>query len=125
MASMTTNKPSTSPGAGLDRTLLASFLIFVGGLLLAGEFNLLPAKPAVDFWHWVMLGGGSMLLLSELVRALAVPYSQPSGARLIGGALLLGFALSSIFGLSAGVLWPAALLILGSILLARGIASRF
>ena len=122
---MSANKPSTTPAAGLDRALFAGALIFLGGLLFANQFKLLPTTPAITFWQWAMLGGGSLLLLSELVRALAVPYSQPSGFRLIAGSVLLGFAMSGIFGIDPGVLWPAALVILGGILLARGISSRF
>ena len=122
---MTANKPSNTPAAGLDRALFAGALIFLGGLLFADQFNLLPTTPAVTFLQWVMLGGGSLLLLSELVRALAVPYSQPSGLRLIAGSVLLGLAFSGIFGIEPTVLWPAALIIVGGILLARGISSRF
>jgi len=68
-----------------------------------------------------MLGAGSLLIISEAVRAIAVKHSQPSTVRLILGAAFLGLGLTAIFAINAAILWPAALLLIGLILLLRNI----
>ncbi len=112
---------SSASGADVDRVLLAGVFIVVGGVLLASVLNLLPAIGSASLWDWLMLGAGSLLLLSELVRAVTVQYSQPSMGRLIVGGVLLALALSAIFGVNVALLWPAALVVAGIILLARSI----
>ncbi len=123
-SSPTSRRRRSTRGAGLDRALLAGLLILVGLVLLAGQFNLLPAVRGVTVWDWLMLGAGSLLLLSELVRALTVEYSSPSVLRLGLGALLVGLGLSAIFGVSSALLWPAALVVIGVIFLLRSLAWR-
>lgn len=131
MTAMASHTPSSSPSprrsAPRDRTdsfLLAGLLLLIGGVLLANQLNWLPVARNAQVWDWLMFGAGALLLVSELVRSVAVEYSRPSTGRLILGAGLLALGLSAIFSIRSELLWPGALLLIGFILLVRNIAGN-
>jgi hypothetical protein len=95
-----------------------------GVVLLADQLGKLPSYHNAGAWDWIMLGAGAVLLLAELVRAVSGDYGRPSGWMLIAGVVLMGLGASAVFGLSEALLWPAALIAVGIVLLVRNIAGR-
>jgi hypothetical protein len=124
---------SSTPAEGLEWSIRrdpfgaifwASALVLAGLVLLADNLGMLPRINDADAWDWIVLGGGGLLLLSELVRAVSGDYGRPSTGRIILGLALAAWGAVSIFGVASDILWPAALIILGAILLVRNIAGR-
>jgi hypothetical protein len=95
-----------------------------GVVLLADQLGVLPSYHHAGAWDWIMLGAGGVLLLAEPVRAISGDHSRPSGWMPIAGVVLLGIGMSQIFGVSSSVLWPAALILVGVVLLVRNVMSR-
>jgi hypothetical protein len=108
----------------INRVVWAALLMMAGVVLLADQLGKLPSYPNAGAWDWIMLGAGAVLLLAELVRAVSGDYGRPSGWILIAGVALIGVGASAVFGVSMALLWPAALIAVGIVLLARNIAGR-
>lgn len=127
MSSTQSQPPAPSPpaasSAALDRLLLPGLLLVVGTVLLASSLKLLPVGHA-NVLDWMMLGAGGLLLTSEVMRALLIRSSRISMARIVLGMAFTGLSLTTIFALSATILWPAALVVFGLIILIRSVASN-
>lgn len=106
----------------VNRVVWAGMLVMAGAILLADQLHLLPAYREAGPWSWIMLGAGGILLLAELTRAVSGDYGRPTGWQLIAGIVLVGIGASEVFGVRTELLWPAALIVVGLVLLVRNLA---
>lgn len=106
------------------RIFWAGALILAGVILLAGQFNLLPTYGDVTAWDWVLLGGGGLLIVTEIVRSVAPDLGCPSGGRMILGLILAGLGAQAVFDLSFSLLWPVILIAIGLAVLWRNLITR-
>ena len=108
----------------INRVMLAGLLLVAGVVLLADQLNLLPVYHGAGPWAWIVLGAGVVFVLSELVRGLSGEFGGPHGWTLLVGIACLGFGMSAIFGVTWQVIWPAALILFGVVLLVRNMTGR-
>jgi len=108
----------------INRVMFAGLLVMAGVILLADQAGLLPAYRGAGAWAWIVLGAGVVFVLAELVRGLSGEFGEPHGWTLLAGVACLGFGASAIFGVQWQVIWPAALILLGLVLLIRNVSGR-
>lgn len=108
----------------INRVMVAGLLVMAGVILLANQLGLLPAYRSASPWAWIVLGAGVVFVLSELVRGLSGEFGGPHFWTLFTGVACLGFGASAIFGVEWQVIWPAALILMGIVLLVRNVTSR-
>lgn len=108
----------------INRVVWAGLLVMAGLVLFANQLHMLPSYHNAGPWDWIMLGAGGVLLLGELVRGVSGEYGRPVGWALIAGVALMGFGASRVFGVSSSLLWPAALIAFGVVLLVRNLGRR-
>ncbi len=119
----TSHHPQQRSADSLWRFTFAGILIMAGLIWLADGMSLLPRLGSSQSKDWIFLGAGGLLILESLLRIFSADAHGPSFFRLIVGVVLLGFGLSSIFGvtLSSAAWWPVILIILGLSALGRGL----
>jgi hypothetical protein len=108
----------------INRVMFAGLLVMAGVVLLAAQLGLLPSYRSASPWAWIALGAGVVFLLTELVRGLSHDFGTPNGWTLFAGVACLGFGASAIFGVMWQLMWPAALILIGVVLLVRNIGGR-
>lgn|SRR5574341_33026 len=111
-------------GDTLRRLMWASFLVMVGLILLANSAGILPTFRGAEPIHWIMVGGGALLLLDAFIRAISPDFANPDTGHWFLGTILLVVGASAVFGVSGALIWPAALILLGVGMLARSIRGR-
>src|SRR5574341_617118 len=87
------------------RIFWAGALILAGVILLTEQFGLLPTYRNATAWDWVMLGGGGLLIITQIVRAISPNMGRPSGGAMILGLVLASVGAAAVFNLSFNLLW--------------------
>lgn len=99
-------------------------LIFIwGGLVLFAETSGFARN--IRWWEgWAVFftGMGTIIVVLALIRLLLPEYHQPILGSLILGIIFLGIGLGGLIGWV--FIWPIALIIIGLIILLRGVFSR-
>ncbi|MGA2111719.1 MAG: hypothetical protein ABSG98_06160 [Anaerolineales bacterium] len=104
----------------LSGIIWAAIFIWAGLALLAGNLGLLPANLLITGWGLVFTGAGVILLLEVFIR-LAIPvYRRPVVGTALVGIIFLGIGLQEMVRWE--LLWPLALILLGSVILLRNAA---
>ncbi len=103
----------------LNAAAWAAILIWAGLVLLADNMRLFTRIERLDAWAVILIGAGLIVLAEVVVRLLVPAYRRPVAGSIIFGVILLGLGLGNVIGW--GVIWPAVLIGLGIIILARGI----
>lgn len=102
----------------LGTTVWALILVWAGIALLLGNTGVL-GDIALDGWDLVFAGAGAILLLEVAVRLIIPAYRRPIFGALILGVVFLSIGLGD--ALRWDLLWPVAIILLGVVLLLRGI----
>jgi len=97
--------------------------IFFGLLILVvGLFLLLAAMNVIawgEWWAFLLLGIGAVLIIEALVRYAMPAYRRPIFARMFIGLILLCIGAANIANLETW--WPVAVIVVGLAILAYGI----
>lgn len=108
----------------INRVMTAGLLVMAGVILLANQLGILPSYHQATPWAWIALGAGVVFLLTELVRALSGENASANSWTLLLGLACLGIGASVIFGVTWQLIWPAALILVGVVLLLRNFGGR-
>jgi hypothetical protein len=109
----------------LSRVTWASIFVLAGLVLFADTLGYLPAIEGVDFWKWVMLGAGALLLLENVIRVFSVDHRGPHLWGMGLGIFFLGSGAGAIFGVDLFKnWWPVALIVAGLFAIARGLRGK-
>lgn len=116
-----------SPEYGLMRSVFAGlFVILLGGLLLACAWEATPLVTWSNFWAYLMIGAGCLVLLEYLLGFLAPGRAHRGYGAAIAGILLvaLGAAgLSALYLNWTKPLWPLIIVAGGVLIIAVAIAA--
>ncbi|MBN1955905.1 MAG: hypothetical protein JW900_12770 [Anaerolineae bacterium] len=100
----------------------AVILIWAGIVLLLNNLDVLPYPERMDPWDFIFLGAGVVVLFQAIVRLLFPSYRRPVLGTLILAAVFLAIGLDGL--IASGVIWAAALIVAGALLLLRGLVRR-
>jgi len=108
----------------LGSAVWALVLIWVGVVLLATNMNVFTELDWFDAWGAILAGAGVLLLLEVLGRLLVPAYRRPVVGTTILGVFLLGSGLSNLFETSSSLTMGLILVVIGVIVLVRGVTGR-
>jgi hypothetical protein len=100
----------------------ALVLIWAGLVLLAENLGYLARLAPFGTWDIIFIGAGIIVLLGAAIRYLVPAYRRPVGGSVIIGIILLAIGLGDTVG--TGVIWAAALILIGLFILLRAAAKR-
>ena len=94
---------------GLIILMVATLWFLRGeGILVSGEW-----------WQWVMVGVGSILIIDRLIRYPSPVHRRPMLGRIIIGIILIGIGIAFIYGVETW--WPLILVVVAVALIVYGI----
>ena len=105
----------------LSAAIWALILVWAGFALLLGNLNLLD-DIKLDSWDLVFAGAGALLLLEAVIRFIVPAFRRSIIGSLILGLVFLSIGLGDAF--SWDLVWPAAIIIIGLVMLLRGFGWR-
>jgi hypothetical protein len=97
----------------------AVFLIVLGILLFLGVRGVILWE---DWWKYLLVSIGGLLLIEVLVRFTRPAYRRPVVGRLIAGIILISIGLANLGGI--GQWWPLIPIVIGVIILIGIFARR-
>jgi hypothetical protein len=97
----------------------AAIFIWAGLVLLADNMRLLTRFERLDAWAIILIGAGLIVLVEVAVRLLVPAYRRPVVGSIIFGIILLALGTGNVIGW--GAIWPVVLIVLGVVILARGL----
>ena len=103
----------------LNAAAWAAIFIWAGLVLLADNLRLFARFERLDAWAIILIGAGLIVLVEVAVRLLVPAYRRPVAGSIIFGVILLALGTGNVIGW--GVIWPAVLIALGVVILARGL----
>lgn len=104
----------------LGSALWAIVLIWAGSVFFVDQMGLLDRiVEGLDAWGVVLAGAGVIMVVGIVIRLLVPAYRKPITGDAIIAALLLGAGLSAI--LETALVWPLILIVLGVVILVRGL----
>ena len=106
----------------LNAATWALILIWAGVALLLANWGIWENLGPFGTWDIILLGAGGLLLIQVALRLLLPEYRQPVMGTVVLAVILLGLALGGMFGW--GNIWPVILIIIGAVMLLRGLVSR-
>ena len=94
---------------GLIILMVAALWFLRGeGILVSGEW-----------WQWVMIGVGSILIIDRLIRYPSPVHRRPMLGRIIIGIILIGIGIAFIYGVETW--WPLILVVVAIAFIVYGI----
>jgi hypothetical protein len=106
----------------LAATAWAIVLIWAGLVLLADNLGYLARIAPFETWDVILIGAGVIVLLVAAIRYLVPTYRRPVGGSVILGIILLAVGLGDTLG--SGVVWAAALILIGAFMLLRAMVRK-
>jgi hypothetical protein len=97
----------------------ALIFIWAGVVLLAENLGYLEGIEKLDAWDLILVGAGVVVLLQAAIRLLVPSYRRPITGTVILAFLLIALGLGGL--LPTGVVWAAALILVGLFVLLRAI----
>ena len=83
-------------------------LIVIAGIYLLYQKKLLPGE---EWWPWIIIGIGCILLLEALVRSTRAEYKRPTFGRALGGIILIVLGVGFVYGFEE--YWPLIIIVIG------------
>ncbi len=77
--------------------------------------RLVEIGPGVDWWPWLIVGIGCVLLLEALIRSTRAEYKRPTLGRAAAGIILIAIGLGFIYGFED--FWSLGIIAVGVIIL--------
>jgi hypothetical protein len=106
----------------LAATGWALVLIWAGLVLLAENLGYLSRIAPFETWNLILIGAGVIVLLGAAVRYMVPAYRRPVGGSVILGIILLAVGLGET--MRTGVVWAAALILIGVFMLLRAMVRK-
>lgn len=94
-------------------------------LILAGIFLFAATQGWIlweNWWAWLLLGVGVLVIVEGLVRWAMPAYRRPLGGRLFWGAIMIAVGLGGVLGLENW--WPLILIAIGVVILVQALVGR-